>query len=127
MITISEPNASTIVIRMEGEVSADDTRTYTKALEDTFARGTPCGIVWISPLHAAPTREAQKMQTAWIKDHKEQIGKFCRGFAWVLESPTQLLLYKPMLALWGKHMMGCPTAAFSTLDAAQQWVRTQLG
>jgi hypothetical protein len=61
-----------------------------------------------------------------MKQQKPRIGAVCRGIAWVLESQAQLLLYKPMLALQGKRMMGCPTAAFGNFDSAKQWIQAQL-
>ncbi len=125
MMTIDEQSYPIVVVRSEGELTLDDVQHFAQTLEAILDRSTPCGVIMISDEHSV-TPEARSTQARWMKQHKPRIAQICRGFAWVIRSPAQLLLYKPMIALQGKRMVGCPAAAFGNLDEATAWVRTQL-
>jgi hypothetical protein len=121
VITIDEQAYPIVVMRSEGDV-----QNFTKTLETIFNRATSCGVIMISTEHSVTSPDARRAQAVWMKQQKPRIAETCRGFAWVLHSPVQLLLYKPMLALQGRRMMGCPTAAFGDLDSAKIWLHRQL-
>jgi hypothetical protein len=126
MITVDEQAYPIVVVRSEGDVTLADIRHFTQTLEAILARETPCGVIMLSNEHSVTAPEARSAQARWMKQHKPRIAEICQGFAWVLASPAQLMLYKPILALQGRRMTGCPTAAFGDLDAATAWIQKQL-
>ncbi|MCZ2094815.1 MAG: hypothetical protein LC121_00820 [Anaerolineae bacterium] len=126
MIAVDEQAYPVVVVRSEGDITLEDVHGMAQALEGVFARKTPCGVIMISDENAVSTQEARSVQARWLKQNKPRIAEICRGYALVLNSPAQLMLFKPIMALQGKRMMGCPAAVFGDIDAAQAWIREQL-
>lgn len=126
MMIVDQQDYPVVVIRSEGDVTLDDVQNFMQTMEAIFARETPCGVIMVSDEDTVSTQEARSVQARWLKRNKPRIGEICAGYALVLTSPAQLVFYKPIIALQGKRMMGCPAAAFGDVEAARVWVRQQL-
>lgn len=103
--------------------SHEEAQAHTTAFDAMLDANEPCALLLIVPDN--PQGASQKViahMRDWLESRREDIGDYCQGIAFVVNSRLLLMAWKPALSLRGEEFFGCPVRAFYKEYQAKEWL-----
>lgn len=118
-----------LIFHFDGALSVDDVDVYNGALDTALARGDRFGVMMVASLaylESGRNSEVANKTMKWLKMHKPQLSAWCVGIATVIADDERREAFAQVTDQQGEKVYGCPMRAFTTIEAAQTWLRKQL-
>ena len=125
MSIVDEREWPLLVVRWGTESPTDEQfQAYLDHYAALLGRGQRYAIVFVTEPSAPMTKSKHaKLQATWMKEHYDELQKFCVGSAFVLPSPVMRGVLKAILA-----MQGMPVEYVVVSDEASgmEWAKSRM-
>jgi hypothetical protein len=108
------------------QFSIDDVQRYLDRFAVAVAREQPFGVIFFyQGGRPRKTRDAERLERAWLAEHRAALSRSCFGIAMVANPSVLAALAKIVLKGIGARQFGCSVTQVNSLDEARAWLRAQ--
>lgn len=122
-ITFDESRLPLVVVTFRGTASTAEFEEYLRLLRVNLGRRQPTAVVVDSRKMVTMSAAQRKRQAEWIDSNREDLLRFTRGTAFVINNP---LMRGALTAIFWLTRYETPYVVVATLEEAEAWALAQL-
>ena len=121
---INDQDAPVITVSFTGNQATDENfAKYLDQIEFLYTRQAQICLIFNAEKAVLPNRKYLQQQAIWLKEKEQLMRKYCRGTAYVIQTP---MIRWALKAIFSLQTQPVAYTVVKTQHAAEEWARKQM-